>query len=269
MNQSLDVTITHRPEDERVLSALRSENARLRAEVEALEQYRRLAYMDPLTGLRNRRSLEERLREEQQRASRRPEAVFSVLVFDVNDFKHINDAHGHVVGDACLRFVASTLEQSLRDHDICCRTGGDEFTALLPECDAEGAARLMRRLQGTFHAANAQRVIPVQLSVGSATWSEACDDTQALLNAADQAMYRDKAQTKRHQRPDAQALSRAGAVRVRRTCVTSPAGRLRRLLVHGAPEAERPQSGPQSPRKTRPTPALVMALVSAASDALP
>ena len=132
------------------LNRLQSENDDLRAEVEELREYRRLAYRDPLTGLRNRRYLDERMREEMQRARRHTNPTFSVLLFDLNDFKRINDEHGHAVGDECLRFIARFLEDNLRDHDVCCRTGGDEFTAILPESDAAGAELLVARLRASL-----------------------------------------------------------------------------------------------------------------------
>ena len=171
-------------------------DAEINAEIEELRVYRRLAYRDPLTGLRNRRYLDERLREEMQRARRHADPTFSVLVFDLNNFKNINDVHGHGVGDDCLRFIARFLEENLREHDICCRTGGDEFTAILPESDSLGAELLVARLRERLARANATRDLPVHLSIGVATWPEDGGDSETLLEAADRAMFRDKA----HQR---------------------------------------------------------------------
>ena len=183
------------------LDRLQTENEGLRAEIEELRVYRRLAYRDPLTGLRNRRYLDERMREEMQRARRHADPTFSVLVFDLNDFKGINDLHGHGVGDECLQFIARFLEDNLREHDICCRTGGDEFTAILPESDGVGAELLVARLRERLARANATRSVPVQLSIGVATWPEDGGDADALLETADRAMFRDKAHQRGDRRP--------------------------------------------------------------------
>ena len=183
------------------LDKLQSENQDLRAEIEELRVYRRLAYRDPLTGLRNRRYLDERLREEMLRARRHKNPTFSVLVFDLNDFKGINDQHGHATGDECLRFIARFLEASLREHDICCRTGGDEFTAILPESDAAGAELLVARLRENLARVNASRELPVCLSIGLATWPDDGGDVARLLESADRDMFHDKAKQRGDRRP--------------------------------------------------------------------
>ena len=174
------------------LEALRSEVEALRAENAELSVFRDLAYRDPLTGLWNRRYLDERLREEIERALRQDDPRFSVLLVDLNDFKRINDEHGHGTGDECLKFVARFLESHLRDHDICCRTGGDEFTVILPEANAQGAERLIRRLREQLMRCNTSRSLPVQLSVGSATWPVHGRQPDRLLTHADGAMSADK-----------------------------------------------------------------------------
>jgi len=175
------------------VNRLQSENDDLRAEIAELQVYRRLAYRDPLTGLRNRRYLDERIHEEMQRARRHANPTFSVLQFDLNEFKRINDEHGHAAGDDCLCFFARFLEENLRDHDVCCRTGGDEFTAILPESDAHGAELLMARLRERLAVANTARAIPVHVSIGAATWPEDGGDIERLLQTADGAMFHDKA----------------------------------------------------------------------------
>ena len=190
------------------LDRLQTENADLKAEIEELRVYRRLAYRDPLTGLRNRRYLDERMREEMQRARRHEDPTFSVLVFDLNNFKGINDVHGHGVGDECLQFIARFLEENLREHDICCRTGGDEFTAILPESDETGAQLLVARLRERLARANATRMVPVQVSIGIATWPDDGGDADALLEAADRAMFRDKAEQRGERRPRSQRRDR-------------------------------------------------------------
>src|SRR5215472_5028734 len=109
------------------LVRLSRQNAVLRKEIARLEVYRAMAYRDPLTGLWNRRYFEERLREELSRSQRAGhDRRFSVMVVDVDDFKRVNDLHGHATGDAVLREVGEFLIAHLRNHDVACRTGGDE-----------------------------------------------------------------------------------------------------------------------------------------------
>lgn len=106
-------------------------------EIEALsEQVRvlaRLARSDPLTGLANRRGWDEQLARELARARRSGEAL-SVALLDLDDFKALNDAHGHQAGDRLLLEAAAAWYGQLRDVDILCRWGGDEFAVLLPAC---------------------------------------------------------------------------------------------------------------------------------------
>ena len=172
------------------------ENLSLRKEVQSLRVYRSLAYKDPLTGLRNRRYLEERLAEEIDRARRAPEGVFSVLQVDLDDFKAVNDEKGHAEGDRILIWVARFLENNVRDHDIVCRTGGDEFVVLLPNAGEAGTELLISRLRTALDAANAGRTHYVGLSVGSATWPDDGSSAERLLEAADMEMYHNKQRKK-------------------------------------------------------------------------
>src|SRR5204862_6949646 len=90
-----------------------------------------LARVDPLTGLGNRRAFEESMATEIAR-SRRHESPLSLLICDLDQFKKINDAYGHLAGDNCLRQVADALRNELRGADVCFRWGGDEFVVVLP-----------------------------------------------------------------------------------------------------------------------------------------
>jgi diguanylate cyclase (GGDEF)-like protein len=174
------------------IARLTAENQALRRENSDLLVYRRLAYRDPLTGLGNRRYLKERLSEERVRARRHPSQCFSVLAVDLDGFKQINDEHGHGAGDDALRFVARFFVSHLREHDICCRVGGDEFTIILPETDGVGARELRARLLLLLAEANKKLSIALGLSIGVATWPSDGDDVDALLNAADFDMFRVK-----------------------------------------------------------------------------
>ena len=169
------------------------ENAALKRELARLQVYRAMAYRDPLTALWNRRYFEERLNEELSRSQRAGlSRRFSVMVLDLNDFKATNDKYGHPIGDSVLKDVGEFLVTHLRHHDVACRTGGDEFSVLLPDLSADDCGHLIDRLRGGLETANATRRIPISLSVGTASWPETGDSVEALLTRADEAMYADK-----------------------------------------------------------------------------
>src|ERR1022692_4348205 len=162
---------------------LARQNATLRREVARLAVFRAMAYRDPLTGLWNRRFFEERLREELSRSQRAGAGRnFSVMIVDVDDFKRVNDHHGHAAGDAVLKEVGEFLIVHLRNHDVACRTGGDEFGILLPDLSAEDCGHLVDRLRGARAEANATREIPISLSLGTASWPEAGDSVDEILD---------------------------------------------------------------------------------------
>ena len=177
---------------ERVLR-LEEQNARLRRSVARLRIYRNMAYRDPLTGLWNRRYFEARLKEEFSRAERAGVGrCFSVVIADLNGFKEINDQHGHLAGDELLKWVGTFLTTHLRTHDVACRTGGDEFMVLLPDLSAADAVHVIARFRAQLDQANRGRVVPVSLSIGSASWPEVSKSCDMLLARADAAMYEDK-----------------------------------------------------------------------------
>jgi diguanylate cyclase (GGDEF)-like protein len=179
------------------VARLSRQNTVLRKELNKLQIYRAMAYRDPLTGLWNRRYFEERLKEEASRAERAGSSRrFSVLVVDINDFKSINDEHGHPTGDALLKWVGDFLTTHLRTHDVPCRTGGDEFTVLLPDISADDCVRLITRLREQLVVANRSREIPVFLSLGTASWPEVARSCETLVQHADEAMYADKRRQK-------------------------------------------------------------------------
>ena len=181
---------------------LEKQNARLKRDLVRLRVYRDMAYRDPLTGLWNRRYFEERLREEFSRAERAGSGrCFSVVIIDLNDFKAINDKFGHLVGDELLKWVGEFLTGHLRTHDVACRTGGDEFMLLLPDLSAADAGPVIARLRQKLQQANQSRVVPISLSIGSASWPEVSDSRDQLLAAADAAMYADKRVQKSGARP--------------------------------------------------------------------
>ncbi len=156
---------------------------------------RELADTDPLTGCANRRVLDQRLREELDRA-RRYDQVVTVVMIDVDDFKRINDTHGHLVGDRVLKQLALLLRRELRTMDFLARYGGEEFVIVLPETGGTGARlfvdRVLRRVQQFEFGADGSP-ITVTASAGLATFPDdrAIDD-ETLLKLADENLYKAK-----------------------------------------------------------------------------
>ena len=147
-----------------------------------------LAVRDPLTGVGNYRLMTERLDYEVAR-HRRSGTCFSVLLFDLDGFKAINDTFGHLVGDRVLADVARALVSSVREQDTVARQGGDEFSILAPETDAEGAWRLAARAQ---QAVSAAANGSLSTSIGVATFPTDAHGSDRLLAQADADLRRNK-----------------------------------------------------------------------------
>jgi diguanylate cyclase (GGDEF)-like protein len=119
--------------------------------VTAHERLRMMATTDPLTGLINRRTMEEKLHSEYLRADRY-ETPLSVVFIDLDGFKEINDTHGHDAGDECLRFFAHELVSMSREIDLVCRFAGDEFVVVTPNTSRSEAEAFMRRVEERFRS---------------------------------------------------------------------------------------------------------------------
>lgn len=149
---------------------------------------------DPLTGLANRRFLQERLEEELNR-SRRHAMPFSLVFLDCDGFKAINDRHGHAAGDALLQQLAGVLRRGVRNYDVAARWGGDEFLLLLPGTNREEAEQVVGRLLSAFKAVSAPSG-SLSFSVGlvtvKATPALPPLTVETLIQQADEAMYRAK-----------------------------------------------------------------------------
>ncbi len=167
---------------------------------------------DGLTGCFNRTHGVERLEAELARA-RRNDTQVSLLMFDVDQFKQINDEHGHMAGDQVLAAVGHRLRQVLRRSDVRCRYGGDEFMVVLPETGALGGTRVAENLLGELErleiAVGAARIV-TGVSIGVAT-SQPGDSPEALIDRADRALYAAKAAGRNCVRA-ATAASRAAAL---------------------------------------------------------
>jgi two-component system cell cycle response regulator len=155
-----------------------------------------LAITDGLTGLHNRRYMETHLETLVEQAAVRGKPL-AVLVVDIDYFKTINDGYGHDAGDDVLREFANRLRKAIRNIDLACRYGGEEFVIVMPETDMAVAAmvaeRLRRRIAGEpFVVQQGARNLDVTISIGIATLGEATDNAVAILKRADQALYRAK-----------------------------------------------------------------------------
>ena len=180
-------------EDRLVLQAVASE---LVVAVENSELYKltkRLSITDELTSLYNYRYLQQRLDEEIERA-RRYSRSLSLLMLDADDFKRFNDTYGHIAGDQALAEIAVVLRTAVREIDVVCRYGGEEFSVILPETDAEGAfvlAEKIREAWGShrFADADGNRGVELTVSIGLATYPSTATDQEDLLRQADDALY--------------------------------------------------------------------------------
>lgn len=143
-----------------------------------------LAYLDPLTGLANRRSISQLI--EQRLAQPNPE--LALVVADIDFFKSINDAHGHDTGDNVLREVASLLKGSLRERDVVGRWGGEEFIILLHQGKALNHIQTIERLHRMFENKTLSSGLRITLSFGGADWRKG-DTLEKLFARADQALY--------------------------------------------------------------------------------
>jgi diguanylate cyclase (GGDEF)-like protein len=162
--------------------------------LEAQEALRVHATRDHLTGLWNRRMILELLEQELNRA-RREQQAFAIALLDIDRFKSINDAHGHSVGDLVLRESAAAIRSQLREYDAVGRFGGEEFLVLLPGCNTDAGRVSAERVRMKISAAAVQAgdvTVPVTISLGVASTDAVGTEANALLEAADAALYRAK-----------------------------------------------------------------------------
>ncbi|MEW5871273.1 MAG: diguanylate cyclase [Chloroflexota bacterium] len=165
------------------------------ANIKLRETLRLLSVRDPLTGLYNRRYLEEAL-EREMHLARRYQRCLGVIMLDIDHFKQVNDNYGHAAGDAMLRALANFIIRTLRTEDIACRYGGEEFTIILPDTCLENSQRVaeklwkgVRNLQAEYMG---QSLVSITASFGVASYRGEPQTSRALLDEADQALYRAK-----------------------------------------------------------------------------
>ncbi len=190
-----------REELEAAVQSRTSELTRANADLHTMnERLERLAITDPLTGLFNRRYLEQALHFEvtRQKRGNRP---FSVAMIDVDSFKHYNDAHGHPAGDQILQQLAVVLQENLRASDIVARYGGEEFVVILLDVDGEAAMKAAEKIRAAVAAhpfpQGAQQPLGlVSISLGVGCWPKHGATSDEVLAAADRALYESKARGK-------------------------------------------------------------------------
>lgn len=163
---------------------------------ESQRELERLSRTDALTGLFNRRYLEERFTGEFER-SRRYRSALACLMFDIDHFKRLNDGYGHPFGDRVIRGTAEVLLRTMRDVDLVGRYGGEEFVALLPETGPDEALRVAERVRASIaqtpYETEAGELVRVTVSIGVANHpSPAIAARDELLRAADDALYKAK-----------------------------------------------------------------------------
>jgi len=173
------------------------EQHRLTAELQQRnEELQHQAATDPLTGLANRRLLDEALQRELCQSSRQNSRV-SLLLLDIDHFKVLNDTYGHQAGDLALRKVAGVVRQMIRKSDVCARFGGEEFAVILPFTDEAGARLVAERMRSGVDDLVMDwegTRLRVAVSVGGVTvaGSDTAQTAVTVVRAADEALYRAK-----------------------------------------------------------------------------
>lgn len=164
---------------------IRSRNDLVRSE----QRMRDISIRDPLTGLFNRRHMDEAFTELFERAS----PMFSLLMVDVDHFKDINDTYGHSCGDEIIQKVAAILTTAIRKYDVACRYGGDEFLLILSDCDSENALikaqKIKKEIENVVVDPESDVESPLTASIGVAQCPRNGDSRDAILKAVDDALY--------------------------------------------------------------------------------
>jgi diguanylate cyclase (GGDEF)-like protein len=213
-------------------AALALDNAQVRETLELQAQ------TDSLTGLYNHRYFHDRLRAEITRATRTHDSI-AVLMLDIDDFKRVNDVHGHGTGDQLLVALADVLRGSVRLSDVVCRLGGEEFGVIMPSCDAGAAVGLAKRLLEAIGKESFEPADGLTVSIGIAQGPEHATNPRELVACAEAAMMAAKARGKKQavlfddgtsERPDAVPASRDDVRSIAHLkMLQSLAGKLNRL----------------------------------------
>ncbi|NOY93045.1 MAG: GGDEF domain-containing protein [Deltaproteobacteria bacterium] len=158
------------------------------------EEIYRLMTVDGLTQIHNKRYFDEMLEREVSRCARYGRS-FSLILFDIDHFKRVNDTHGHLAGDAVLRRLGTLVRTRVRRDDVVARTGGEEFAIILPEVGLEGAVGLARKMNALIDDSRFEfenTVMDITISLGVATWQEGMTTGEELIKLADDKLYEAK-----------------------------------------------------------------------------
>lgn len=150
-----------------------------------------MAAIDPLSKALNRRSFDMLYKQVMKSTQRGSYQTFSVTLFDIDDFKKINDTYGHLAGDKVIAYVSNIIRKNIRESDFFCRWGGEEFLLLLPECDANAAMAISEKIRSLVENARVQfdeSSIAFTISAGVASYREE-DDCNSLVRRADEGLY--------------------------------------------------------------------------------
>jgi len=150
-----------------------------------------MATTDGLTGLVNHRHFQEKADERFARAARYPEDI-SLLLFDIDHFKKVNDTYGHPIGDAVLRKVGAVVREAARTVDVAARYGGEEFAVLMEQTDEPGALKMAERIRSTIEKTRfvfEGVTVPVTVSIGCASFPLHAADKTQLIDMADKSLY--------------------------------------------------------------------------------
>ena len=192
---SSDKDMEWTPEENQLAFAVAEHASLTLANLKLRENLKQQAIRDPLTGLYNRRYLREAMDHELNRASRRSTNL-GVLMLDLDHFKRFNDEHGHDTGDFILSEFSRLVRLVIRDEDIPCRYGGEEFTILLPETNRDGtfnvAEKIRKKIRENVFLSENQSYGPITLSIGAACFPENGKTADLLLKKADDALYEAK-----------------------------------------------------------------------------
>jgi len=160
---------------------------------ESLEREKLRARTDQLTGLLNKWAFREQVEEEMERAKRYNHPI-SLVFIDLNNFKEINDLHGHARGDKLLEAMSATIQEAIRKTDLAGRVGGDEFTICFPETGSEQVRTAIGNLIRSLDIFTSQSGWQVTASIGVVTYVEVCDTYDMMIAQADKLMYSAKTQ---------------------------------------------------------------------------
>jgi diguanylate cyclase (GGDEF)-like protein len=159
-----------------------------------LEDLSRLAAYDPLTGLYNRRQMDETLRVEALRAIQR-KSVIGIIMADIDHFKNINDTYGHHAGDLMLQATARILKESVRMADSVCRYGGEEFVIILPGASLDIIERIAEKIRARFKKLKLKhegQTLQATISLGAASFPQHANNLEQVIQHADKALYQAK-----------------------------------------------------------------------------